>query len=149
MAAAERPLPPLVYFDADVIIAGCRSSGGASHVLLRLAEYGLIRPLTSELALEEARRHIQSVSSTALAAFHAATSAVFTTPAPTVEDLEAIQGQADRKDLPHLATALGNGARFLVTFNVRDYRPAGGQLIVLEPGELVERLRSMIALYDT
>jgi hypothetical protein len=27
-----------VYFDADVIISGCRSSVGASYVLLRVAE---------------------------------------------------------------------------------------------------------------
>ena len=62
MAEDDQPAPPLVYFDADVIVSGCRSASGASRVLLRLAEYGLIRAITSELALEEAERHIRTVS---------------------------------------------------------------------------------------
>jgi predicted nucleic acid-binding protein len=125
MAEVDRPLPPLVYFDADVIISGCRSAAGASHILLRLAEYGLIRPLTSELALEEAERHIRQVSPSAVAAFAAAARSVFSAPAaaPNLAAVEEIKDQADPKDAPHLASALGHGARYLVTFNVRDYRP--------------------------
>jgi predicted nucleic acid-binding protein len=147
MAEADEPLPPLVYFDADVIVSGCRSTVGASHVLLRIAEYGLIRPMTSELAIEEAERHIKSVSASAAEAFSAAVRDVFATPvpAPTIAEVEAVKEQADPKDVAHLAAALAHGASYLVTFNVRDYRPAAGSLIVLRPGDLIDRLRTLIA----
>src|SRR5438046_238131 len=74
---ARHEPPPRVYFDADVIIAGCRSGRGASRVLLRLAEYGLIVGCTSDLALQESERHVIAAPAEAFRQFRRAISNAF------------------------------------------------------------------------
>ena len=48
-----------VFFDADVLMAGSISSSGASHILLRLCEYTVLKGLTSQQAVAEAARNLQ------------------------------------------------------------------------------------------
>jgi hypothetical protein len=44
-----------------------------------------------------------------------------------------------------LVAAHRNGCHFLVTFNVRDYSKPPESLAVMEPGELVQRVRAHLA----
>lgn len=138
-----------VYFDTDVIISGCRSSVGASYVLLRVAEFRLIKGCTSDFALAEAQRHVAVARPRARAAFLRLTRGIFAVPgvAPPLSDLAQLHGQADPKDLPHLASARAQGCRYLATFNVRHYQPSGTTPQILRPGEILELLRSILAQY--
>ncbi|KUK26474.1 MAG: hypothetical protein XD60_1313, partial [Acetothermia bacterium 64_32] len=63
-------------------------------------------------------------------------------PLPTVEQLQAYQGQVNEKDLPHLAAACLAGGQYLVTHNTWDYFPKPGLLEVLKPGAFLERFRA-------
>lgn len=51
----------------------------------------------------------------------------------------ADSGEADPKDAPILASALGAGCGWLVTFNVRDYKT--DRIQVSTPGDFIEALR--------
>ncbi|MGI8828691.1 MAG: PIN domain-containing protein, partial [Candidatus Limnocylindria bacterium] len=51
--------------------------------------------------------------------------------------------EADPKDAPILAAAIAGRCRWLVTFNVRDYRT--DQLRVSLPGPFLQELRAMLA----
>jgi hypothetical protein len=58
--------------------------------------------------------------------------------------------QADPKDASILGAALGAGARFLVTFNVKDYWPKPDTPItVRRPADLLHRIRSALSRLDT
>ncbi len=61
---------------------------------------------------------------------------------PDEHSLSLASNQADKKDVPILASALETRACFLVTFNVKDYWPPNNiGLEVLTPGELLSRIR--------
>jgi predicted nucleic acid-binding protein len=131
-----------VFFDADVLIAGAASTSGASHVLLHLAELGLVAGITSEQAVHEVERNLLSKLPAALPAFRAIVSAALQiVSGPGTDALRAFRGQAHESDLPILAAARLNACKYLVTFNVRHYRPAGAGLRATAPGPLVERIR--------
>lgn len=151
MAAREALLPPGVYFDADVIIAGCRSRFGASRALLRLSEYGLIVGCTSDLALEEAQRHLAATSPEILRQFQRALEAAFPNPglAPRPEALVDLVGAADPKDLPHAASAIAQACKYLVTFNLRHYHLESYGPEALRPGDLLARLRLVLAQHTS
>jgi predicted nucleic acid-binding protein len=149
MATGENLAPPRVYFDANVIISGCRTVNSASYVLIRLADYRLITGRTSDLALIETRRHLESVPPAALHEFRQVENNVFHAPdtAPNSSELSHLVGQADPKDLPHLASAIAQGCRYLVTFNGRHFRPSGPAPEILTPGELLEIFRAILSRY--
>jgi hypothetical protein len=66
-------------------------------------------------------------------------------PDPKREDLMAHTGAADPKDLPILVAAVREGCPWLVTFNQRHYQPGHPAVTVLRPGELVLRVRDVLA----
>ena len=64
------------------------------------------------------------------------------TASPDEDLLSLASNQADNKDVSILASALETRARFLVTFNVKDYWPTStAQIEILKPGELLSRIR--------
>ncbi len=136
---------PVVFIDADALIAGSASTAGASHILLRLSELGLIDGVSSEQVRREAERNLAKKVPGALPAFRLLANAACRWVAdPTPEELDAVAGQAHRKDLPILATAVANGCEWLVTFNVKHFRPKGSGIRVAPPGAFIEELRGRL-----
>ncbi len=143
-----RTRKPRVFVDADVLFAGAASptEHGASLVVLRMAEITLVEALASEQVIAEAERNLADKLPQALPTFRLIVSrSLRVVPDPEPDDLKPHEGLADPEDLPILVAALREGCRWLVTFNVRHYRPGHPDLTVLRPGELVQRVRDQLA----
>jgi predicted nucleic acid-binding protein len=143
----DTALRPKVYIDADVLLAAAASTRGASHIIVKLSELTLIEGVISEVVQMEVERNLRAKLPTALPAYRALVqSAKFrVVPWPTVDQLEVYQGQADARDLPHLAAACLTGCNYLVTHNTRHYAPKPGLTEVLTPGAYLERIRAQLA----
>ena len=63
---------------------------------------------------------------------------------PEPEDLQPYKDLADPKDLPILVTALRETCPWLVTFNTRHYQPGHKNISVVNPGDLVLRIRDLL-----
>lgn len=140
----ELYFPVRVFFDSDVMIAGSASASGASFALLQLAELGLIKGYVSMQVLEECRRNLAEKLPDAIAPFEKIVKRCVTVSktVPDEDSLSLLSNQAHKKDISILASALETKARFLVTFNVKDYWPhKTARLEVLTPGELLSRIR--------
>jgi predicted nucleic acid-binding protein len=137
-----------IFVDADVLFAGAAapSQHGASLVVLRLAEITLIEAVTSQQIIAEAERNLAEKLPDALPAFRLIVSRCLRiVPDPDSAELAPLTGMADPKDLPILAAAVREGCSWLVTFNVRHFRPGHPAVQVLPPGELIMRLRERLA----
>jgi len=136
-----------VFVDADVLIAGAASPNAhsASLVVLQMAEITLIEALTSEQVIEEAGRNLLEKLPAALATFRLLVERCLrVVSAPDRSALELYQGLADPKDLPILVAAALAGCPWLVTFNVRHYRPGHSTVKVVTPGEFVMHVRDTL-----
>lgn len=137
---------PKVFFDADVLFAGSVSTTGAAHVLLRLSEISLVDGATSQQAVTEAERNLSEKLPQHASTFRQlADCALEVLPDPSADDLQPFIPEADLKDVPILAAACNHGSDYLVTFNVRHYRPQEGRIEVLRPGDLLVRIREQLA----
>jgi len=139
---------PRVFVDANVLFAGAASPSehGASLVILRTGEITLIELITSQQVIAEAERNLEEKLSQALPAFRLLVSRclrVVSDPRP--EDLTTYTGAANPKDLPILVAAVRERCPWLVTFNIRHFQPGHPNVTVLRPGELVLRVRDMLA----
>jgi predicted nucleic acid-binding protein len=137
-----------VFVDADVLIAGAASPSehSASLVILRMAELTLLEAITSRQVIGECERNIQTKIPRALPAFQMIVHRCLQVVAdPDPSELEAYQDRAHPKDLPLLVTAAQAGCAWLVTFNLLDYQPGISSVTVLEPGDLLIRIRSLLA----
>lgn len=56
-----RKTPPLVFFNASVVLAGLYSPSGGSAKLLKWTKQKLIRGLISEIVMDEVLRHTQKI----------------------------------------------------------------------------------------
>lgn len=135
-----------ICLDADALFAGAASVAGASHVILQLGELGMLDIGVPEQAREEAERNLRAKLPAALPAFRALIDAC-TTMIPMAPRSAATRlaraGEADEKDAPILAAAVAAECRWLITFNVRDYRTH--RLRVSTPGPFLEALRETLA----
>lgn len=132
--------------DADALFAGAASVSGASHVILQLGELGIIEVAVPEQARLEAERNLAAKLPSALPAFRTLIDlcTVSLPMAPKAASVRlARQDEAHPKDAPILAAALAGGCRWLVTFNIRDYRT--DRIPVAEPGAFLEALRGQLA----
>ena len=139
---------PCVFVDADVLFAGAASPSehGASLLILRLGELTLIRTVTSEQVITEAERNLAAKIPGALPMFRLLVQrALIIIPNPTPEEVAAHAGLADPKDLPILVAALRAQCPWLVTFNVRHYRPGHPDVRVTRPGEFIRQIREVLA----
>ena len=137
-----------VFIDADVLFAGAASPSehSASLLILTLAEITLIEAITSEQAIIEAERNLKSKIPRAVPVFHHLVArSLKVTPAPKPEDLKDLKGAADAKDLPILVAAVKAQCTWLVTFNVRHFQPGHPDIIVLRPGDFIQRVREQLA----
>lgn len=138
----KRSSPLRVFFDSDVIIAGSFSKTGASHILLQLAEVGIIQGYISEQVVQECTRNIRKKLPEALPAFQSILDESFlAVVVPVDRTLEKARGQADDKDVPILAAALEARADVLVTFNTKDYFPHESPPKILSPGDLLKDIQ--------
>lgn len=140
-----------IFVDADVIFAGATapSEHGASHVVLRIGEITLIDCVTSEQVVTEVERNLGEKLPDKLPDFHLLVNRslrIVTDPHP--DDLDQFRGQADPKDLPILVAALGEGCTYLLTFNVRHFRPASNVMRVLRPGEFLLTIRDLLSTLE-
>ena len=132
-----QPCKPRVFVDADVLFAGAAAptEHGASLTVLRMAEITLIEAITSQQAVVEAERNLEAKLPAALPAFRLIVSRCLRVTAdPLSADLIPHVGRADPADLPLLVAALREGCPWLVTFNVRHYRPGHPQVTVAAAG---------------
>lgn len=136
-----------VFFDSDALIAGSASRQGAAFILLQLSELGLIQGITSPRVLEECRKNLHLKLPEALPAFEQIISHALTVlENPSKEEIAEYSKMAHKKDLPILTAALGIKAQFLVTFNTKDFYPDSELgLIVLEPGDLLKKIRHRLS----
>jgi predicted nucleic acid-binding protein len=137
-----------VYVDADVLLSGAASPAAhsASQVVLSLSEITLIDALTSELAVDECIRNLEAKVPEAVSTFELLIErALDIVPAPSEKSVRALAGQADWKDVPHLACAVRERCSYLATFNTSDYTPGHPDVEVLRPGPLVRRVRDRLA----
>lgn len=151
LSAPERSGARLrICLDADALFAGAASATGASHVVLQLGELGIIQVGLPDQARIEAERNLTAKLPAALPAFRTLVDACCQPlPMAAAEDSASLADadEADPKDAPILAAALAAGCRWLVTFNVRDYRTA--RIRVSEPGPFLEALRAeLVAIGD-
>jgi predicted nucleic acid-binding protein len=141
-----------VFIDADVLIAGSASPNehSASLILLRMAEITLVEAIASRQVLTEVERNLRVKLPGALPAFSLLVSRCLKiVPDPGLEDIRSAQGAADPKDLPILVAAKSAGCTFLTTYNLRHFRPGLPEVTVLNPGDLVLRVRYLLANLST
>lgn len=139
---------PRVFVDVDVLFAGAASPSehGASLTILRMAEITLIEAVASRQVITETERNLGDKLPEALPAFRLLVSRCLrVVPDPRPDDLPAYEGAADPKDLPILVTAVREECSWLVTFNVRHFRPGHPDVLILQPGDFVQRVRGLLA----
>jgi predicted nucleic acid-binding protein len=138
-----------VMVDADVLFAGSASPSdrSASTVVLRLSDLTLIDGVASRQVVAEAERNLAEKVPAAVPRFRElATACLRVVPDPTSDEVVALGGLADPKDLPILTAAVRERCDVLVTFNEGDYRPGHPDVEVVTPGVLVQRVRRLVAL---
>ena len=138
-----------VMVDANVLFAGSASPSdrSASTVVLRLSDLTLIDGVASEQVVAEAEKNLDEKVPAAVPRFQEMTAACLRVVSdPTSDEVLALDGLADPKDLPILVAAVREGCDVLVTFNERDYRPGHPGIEVVTPGVLVQRVRRLVAL---
>lgn len=144
----SNPNKPRVFVDADVLFAGAAgpSAHGASLVVLRLAEITLIDAVASQQVVVEAERNLTLKLAKTLPTFRLIIDrSLRVVPDPQPEDLLSYAGLAHPKDLPILVAAVREGCPWLVTFNVRHFRPGHPDISVLRPGDFVSQVRTLLA----
>ena len=131
--------------DADALFAGAASVSNASHVILQLGELGIVEVSVPDQSPHRGRAKPESEASGGAACLpnpgrcvhHALAMAPI-----RISNRLARAEEADPKDAPILRAAIAGRCRWLVTFNVRDYRT--DQLRVSLPGPFLEELRAML-----
>lgn len=139
---------PRVFVDADVLFAGAASPSehGASLVVLRMAEITLIEAVTSEQVIMEVERNLSAKMVAAMPAFRMLVSRCLQVqPNPTKDEIAALAGCGDAKDMPILAAAVREKCPWLVTFNGRHFQPGHPDVVVLTPGAFVQQVRHLLS----
>jgi hypothetical protein len=143
-----KPAKPRVFMDADVLFAGAVSPNehSASNLILRMAELTLIEAVASIQVITDSERNPLDKMPKALPAFQLLVSRclrMVEDPEPT--ELDSYIGLANPEDLSILVAAISQACDLLTTFNLRHYQPGHPPVIVLKPGDLVLRIRYLLA----
>jgi predicted nucleic acid-binding protein len=143
-----KPHKPRIFIDADVLFAGAASPNehSASNLILRMAELTLIEAIASTQVITEAERNLMDKLPKALPAFQLLVSRCLKTvedPDPT--QVATFRGLAHPEDLPILVAAVRENCDLLTTFNLRHYQPGHSSVTTLKPGDLVLRIRYLLA----
>ena len=138
-----------LFFDANVIIAGSMSRGGASRALMMLAEAGMFHMVVSRQILDEVERNLRNKLPQALPVMtdllgHIRPDIVDDPPAPAFERWLT---HIEAKDAPIVEAAVRAEVNYLVTLNSRDFTSqvaALSGLIIVSPGEMIARIRELV-----
>jgi hypothetical protein len=142
------PGKPRIFIDSDVLFAGTASPNehSASNLILRMAELTLIDAIASTQVITEVERNLKEKLPKALPAFQLlVTRCLKVLRDPKLGEIDPYRGLAHPDDLPILITAIREECSFLATFNLRHYQPGHPDVVVLEPGTLVLRIRDLLA----
>ena len=137
-----------LVLDTNVIVAAFRSRNGASNLLLRLVDQGIVTPLCSTALFLEyeavlSRDETRKATGHSLKDVAAVMSALAAVSAGVDISFRTRPMLPDAADEMVLEAALNGEAEAIVTHNVRDFHPALGLgLTVVTPGEIVRRLNT-------
>lgn len=137
-----------IFIDADVLFAGSASPSqhSASLVILRMAEITLIDACTSTQVIGEVERNLEEKMPAAVPAFRLIVQRCLReVQNASLDEVRAIAGSAHPKDLPILATAVREKCAYLATYNIRHFQPGASGVLVLTPGDLVQRIRYLLS----
>ena len=136
-----------IFFDADVLIAGSASQTGSSFLILQLCEIRLFNGLTCRQVVVECRRNLRKKLPKAEPIFNDIVQrSLDIMKNPSVDEQNNYCDMAHPKDLPILTSALNNQADYFITFNTKHYYlDKNHHLIVLQPGEMLKRIRFMLS----
>lgn len=135
-----------LVLDTNVIVAAFRGRNGASNLLLRLVDQGMVTPLRSTALFLEyeavlSREETRKATGRSLKDVSAVMSALAAVSAGVAISFRTRPMLADPADEMVLEAALNGVAETIVTHNVRDFHPALGLgLTAVTPGEVVRRL---------
>ncbi|MGE5223796.1 MAG: hypothetical protein ACM3PY_15265, partial [Omnitrophica WOR_2 bacterium] len=102
--------------------------------------------ITSTQVITEVERNLPEKMAKALPAFHLLVNrSLKVVEDPDSTEIDLYAGLANPEDLPILIAALNQGCGFLATFNVRHYQPGHPSIVTLKPGDLVLRIRYLLA----
>jgi hypothetical protein len=135
-----RPPRLRLFFDTDALLAGTASTRGAAHLLLRLAELGLVEVITCVYVREEAMRNV-ALKFPSAAPLLSRLLDQFVSLTETPADSGDIPAGVNPKDRPVWTAYRASGAPFLVTFNLRHYPSRAG---IVTPGDVVKLIRSAL-----
>ncbi|RMC30130.1 putative toxin-antitoxin system toxin component, PIN family [Paracoccus alkanivorans] len=137
-----------LVLDTNVIVAAFRSRHGASNLLLRSADQGLITPLCSTALFLEyeavlSRDVVREATGHTLADVGAVMAALAAIAEGVDISFRTRPMLADAADEMVLEAALNGEAEAIVTHNVKDFRPAQQLgMTVVPPGQIVRRLNA-------
>ena len=114
-----------------------------------MAELTLIEGITSIQVITEVERNLVEKMPEALPAFRLLVNrSLKVVEDPDPAELVEHAGSANPEDLPILVAAIREGCSLLATFNLRHYQPGHQTVAVLKPGDLVLRIRYLLARYQ-
>jgi len=135
-----------LVLDTNVIVAAFRSRYGASNLLLRAVDQGVLTPLCSTALFLEyeavlSGEEIRNVTGHSLEDVAAVMSALAAVAEGIDISFRTRPMLSDVADEMVLEAALNGQAEAIVTHNVKDFRPALALgIAIATPGEIVRRL---------
>ena len=137
-----------LVLDTNVVVAAFRSRDGASNLLLRFADQGLITPLCSTALFLEyeavlSRKETRAATGHTLEDVGAVMSALAAIAEGVDISFRTRPMLADAADEMVLEAALNGDAEAIVTHNVRDFRPALKLgMTIATPGDIIRKLNT-------
>ncbi len=145
MTQTELPVLRL-FFDTDALLAGSASTTGAAHILLRLAELGLVEIVSCAYVRDEALRNMKRKLPRAAPVLATLIERTLT----ILPDVDPPRGEVIEsvhpKDVPVWLAFQKSQARYLVTFNVRAYPSVDS---VSPPESVPARIRAALAVLSS
>ena len=139
------------FLDTSALIAGIASSSkGAARAVLQLAEVSLIEVIVSKQVIVEADRNIEEKIPEVLNEYREfiRTLSPIYVDDPSQKEYEKFCKVINPDDAPILASAIGSGADFLVTWDKKHFMHKDVQtysnLKIVTPGEFLKHFRKHI-----
>lgn len=139
-----------VFLDTSALIAGVASSRGAARAVLQLAEVGLIEVIVSKQVIVEADRNIEEKIPEMLNEYREFIKVLspILVDDPCQKECEKFLKIINPDDAPILASAVGTGADFLITWDKKHFMRRDVQtnlnLKIVTPGEFLKYFRKYI-----
>lgn len=112
------PVTSRIFFDASALFAAAYLAGGGSRELVRLAIRGEIELVTSDYALEEARRNLVAKAPKALDAYDLLLSLLELELAyPSPKEVAAAEEYVAEKDAPIISAGKKAEVNYLVSYD--------------------------------